>query len=146
MHHNRKYLYIAKRLIRTLPEFADIAESEVRIAFLSSYKAKVRNHKVIFAECNKVDDKYSWCCKYDFFIVVYEPNIEDFTEDQIEILIRHELHHVGIDYDKDDEIKYYVVPHDVEEFWEIINQHGLKWSDTNATGDESEQPKGTKTE
>ena len=145
MFHNRKYLYIAKKLIRTLPEFADMVESDVRIAYLSSYKAKVRNHKVIFAECHKVDDKYSWCCKYDFFIVVYEPNVEDFTDEQKEILIRHELHHVGIDYDGE-EIKYYVVPHDVEEFWEIINQHGLKWSDTNATRDESEQSESIKTE
>ncbi len=48
----------------------------------------------------------------DFFIVVYEPNIEYFTDRQIEILLRHELHHVGIDFDGN-ENKYYIVPHDV---------------------------------
>ena len=137
MQHNRKYREIARRLIQTLPEFHDIAESDVRIAYLSSQKEKKKNHKIIFAECNKVDEKYSWCCKYDFFIVVYEPNVIDFSEEQIEILIRHELHHVGIDYDGE-EIKYYVVPHDVEEFWEIINEHGLNWSDVNAKRDASE--------
>lgn len=138
MKHNRKYGRIARRLIRVLPEFIDLAESDVRIAYLSSQKEKKRNHKIIFAECHKVDEKYDWCCKYDFFIVVYEPNVIDFSDKQIEILIRHELHHVGIDYDGE-EIKYYVVPHDVEEFWEIINEHGLNWSDVNAKGDGSEQ-------
>lgn len=137
MWHNKKYGMIARRLIRTLPEFLDIAESDVRIAYLSSAKEKKKNHRIIFAECNKVDEKYAWCCKYDFFIVVYEPNVTDFSEEQIEILIRHELHHVGIDYGGE-EISYYVVPHDVEEFWEIINEYGLKWSDVNAKGNTSE--------
>lgn len=129
MRHERKYGRIARRLIRTLPEFADIAESDVRIAYLSSQKEKKQDHKIVFAECCKVDPKYTWCCLYDFFIVVYEPNIADFTEEQIEILLRHELHHVGIEY-ADTGLKYYIVPHDIEEFWEIIHDHGLHWSDT----------------
>lgn len=120
-------MIIAKRLIRQLPEFADIRDSDVRIAYLSSEKPKSKNRKIIFAECCKVDEKYAWCCPYDFFIVVYEPNIAYFTDKQIEILIRHELHHVGIEY-TDQGLKYYVVPHDVEEFWEIIREYGLNWS------------------
>ena len=120
-------MIIAKRLIRQLPEFADIRDSDVRIAYLSSQKEKQKNHQIIYAECCKVDAKYDWCCHYDFFIVVYEPNIAHFTDKQIEILIRHELHHVGIEY-TDQGLKYYVVPHDVEEFWDIIREHGLDWS------------------
>ena len=54
-----------------------------------------------------------------------------FTEEQLRILIRHELHHVGIEY-TDLGLKYYIVPHDVEEFWEIIHDHGLEWSEVNA--------------
>lgn len=123
---------IAKRLIQTLPEFEELWEAGVRVAYLSSQKEKVKNHRVIFAECCKVDEKYDWCCKYDFFIIVYEPNVADFNAEQIEILIRHELHHIGIEY-ADTGIKYYVVPHDVEEFWEIIHDHGLDWSEVNAT-------------
>ena len=138
MKHNRKYRDIGRRLINTLPEFADLLESDVKIAYLSSQKEKTKNHKIIFAECHKVEEKYSWCCKYDFFIVVYEPNIADFTEKQIEILIRHELHHVGIEY-TDLGLKYYIVPHDVEEFWKIINDHGLDWSEVNAERGQPEQ-------
>ncbi len=127
MKHNRKYLNIAKRLIRTLPEFGDIAASEVRIAYLSSWEEKKKEQKVIFAECTKVNKNYRWCCPYDFFITVYEPNVEDFTNKQLETLIRHELHHVGIDF-SGNEIRYYIVPHDVEEFRDIINECGIDWS------------------
>lgn len=127
MWHNRKYREIAKRLIRTLPEFEDVREAEPRVAYLSSGQEKVKNRRIVFAECCKVDEKYAWCCHYDFFIVVYEPNIENFSEEQIVTLIRHELHHIGIDY-TDNGIEYYAKPHDVEEFWEIINDCGLNWS------------------
>jgi len=137
MRHERRYGRIARRLIRTLPEFADIKESDVRIAYLSSQKEKISNRKIVFGECCKVEEKYAWTCPYDFFIVIYEPNIVDFDDHQLETLIRHELHHVGIEY-TDNGLKYYIVPHDVEEFWEIIRECGLDWSDRNAKGGESE--------
>lgn len=132
MKHSREYRLIARRLIQTLPEFDDLRDADVKIAYLSSQKEKTKNHKIIFAECCKVEEKYEWCCKYDFFIIVYEPNVTDFTNKQKEILIRHELHHVGIEY-TDNGIRFYVAPHDVEEFWEIIKEHGLDWSEVNAT-------------
>ena len=138
MEHNKRYRMIANKLLRTLPEFEDLKNSDVKIAYLSSDEPKKKDRRLIFAECCRVDDKYKWCCNYDFFIVVYEPNISWFTEEQINILIRHELHHVGIDY-SGSEVKYYIVPHDVEEFWEIINEHGLKWSEENAKRDQPKQ-------
>ena len=88
MEHSKKYRLMANKLIRTLPEFADIKAAKVKIAYLSS--------------------------------LVYEPNVVGFSEKQMETLLRHELHHVGIDFEKD-ETGFYVVPHDVEEFWDIID-------------------------
>jgi hypothetical protein len=131
MWHNRKCRLIAQRLIRTLPEFEELREVKPRIAYLGSMEEKKKNKKIVCAECFKVEDKYSWCCNYDFFIVVYEPNVIEFTKQQLEILMRHELHHVGIEY-KDKGIEFYIVPHDIEEFWDIIREHGLNWSDTYA--------------
>ena len=131
--HCRKYRDIAKRLIRTLPEFEEIREAAPRVAYLRSGEEKIKNHRIVFAECCKVDGKYAWCCPYDFFIVVYAPNVMDFSDFQIETLLRHELHHIGIEY-TDSGIRFYARPHDVEEFWEIIHDHGLSWSETNATG------------
>lgn len=129
MKHCKKYRLIGQKLIRTLPEFGDIAASGVKIAYIESYEEKKKNGKIIYADCAKVNERYRWCCKYDFFITVYEPNVMDFTEEQLEILIRHELHHVGVNFDGS-YISYYLAPHDVEEFWDIINEHGLEWDKT----------------
>ena len=115
-------------MIEKLPEFSDIADSDVAIAYLSSGKEKKTAHKRILGECIKVEANYKWICPYDFMIVIYEPNITGFNDYQVETLIRHELHHIGIDY-TDTGLKYYIVPHDVEEFWHIINDCGLDWSD-----------------
>lgn len=131
MEHNREYRLIAQRLLKTLPEFEELRTVKPRIAYLTSMAEKKKNKKIVCAECFLVEEKYKWCCPYDFFIVVYVPNVIGFTKEQLEILMRHELHHVGIDY-KDSGIDFYIVPHDIEEFWDIIHEHGLNWSDVYA--------------
>ena len=123
-----EYAKIGRRLIRTLPEFEDIRDQKVRIAYLVSDEEKKKGKtKLVCADCTQVNSRYEWCCKYDFMITVYEPNVEYFTDHQKEILIRHELHHIGIDYDGV-EPSFFIVPHDVEEFWDIIDRYGLEWS------------------
>lgn len=133
MRHNRRYGEIGRKLIRTLPEFEEIREAGPRIAYLSSYKQKMKKTHAVCGECFRVEEKYFWCCSYDFFIVIYEPNVMAFNAAQIETLIRHELHHIGIEY-TDSGIDYFVKPHDVEEFWEIIADCGLTWSATDGAG------------
>ena len=60
-------------------------------------------------------------------ITIYEPNICYFTDEQLEILIWHELKHIGIKPDSVEE-EYFVIPHDYEEFREIVDAHGLDWA------------------
>ena len=59
---------------------------------------------------------------------MFEPNTERFTDDQLRILLLHELMHVGIEKDGNEE-KYRIVPHDVEEFKAIIERYGVDWAD-----------------
>ena len=131
MKHSKEYRLIGQKLIRTLEEFSDIQASGVKIAYLSSDEEKTKNHKIVFGECHKVPKNMKWCCKYDFYIVIYDMNIINFNNKQLETLIRHELHHVGIDFDGY-ETTYYLEPHDKEEFDVIIAECGLDWSDVNA--------------
>lgn len=144
LQHSKEYRQIANRLIKTLPEFRDIREAKPKIAYLVSDEEKKQNRKIILGDCNLVSNRYKWCCPYDFFIVIYEPNIEvyGFGDKQKETLMRHELHHVGIDFEGV-ENKYYIVPHDIEEFWHIIDDCGLRWCELNAERREPEQPEGT---
>jgi hypothetical protein len=55
------------------------------------------------------------------------PNVDGMTERQLEILMYHELLHVGMTEDGED-VKYIVNPHDVEEFRTIIDKYGIDWS------------------
>lgn len=125
MYQNEQYAEIGQRLIRTLPEFEDIQDAT--IAYLSSEKQKKSRGKVILGECVKVTPNYQWCCPYDFMIIIYDQNIAGFNDKQLETLIRHELHHVGVEMTNTG-YRYFIVPHDIEEFYEILKDCGHDWS------------------
>ena len=115
-----KYMEMGEKIVSELfPKLLN-----VRIAWLASDKVKCTNGKTVFADCRKVSEQYDWCCDYDFIITVYEPNVANFTEDQMNILLEHELMHIGVE-----ENRYYIVPHDAEEFIEIIRKYGIDWAE-----------------
>lgn len=124
---NEDYARIGAELIQAEKSLNWIRETEVSIGFMSSNKAKVSNGKTVFGQCERVPDRYKAFIPYDFLITVYEPNVIDFTSQQIRILLHHELLHCGVNMNA--EPTYKVVPHDVEEFNEIIDRYGLDWSE-----------------
>jgi len=126
---SEKYTEIAHRLIQTKPALQYIHDSAVSIVYLSSDEEKKKNRRAVLGDCTKVNPRYSWCCPFDFMITVYEPNCAELNEAQLEVLIYHELQHVGIDDAEGIEPTYYVAPHDIEEFWTIIDEYGLKWNE-----------------
>lgn len=125
MQQNKEYAEIGQRLINTLSELNDI--KDVSIVYLSSEQQKKRNGKIIYGQCVKVANNYKWCCPADFMVIIYDQNIAGFNDKQIETLIRHELHHIGVRQTTKGE-SYYIVPHDVEEFEEILKDCGYDWS------------------
>ena len=124
---NEEYEEIGKRLIKRDKLLRDIRNSSVRIVFLSSDHEKNSKGRIIYGECEKIPDKYKWIIPYDFAITIFEPNVERFDEKQIRILILHELLHVGIELDGNEE-KYYVRPHDIEDFRVILKRYGKDWA------------------
>ena len=125
---NDKYSEIGQKLIDTEPSLEYIRDSEATIIYLSSDQEKKKSGRAVCGECEKVPSKYKWAVPCDFTITVFEPNVERFTEEQMEILILHELLHVGIEKDGNEET-YSIIPHDVEEFEDIIKRYGLHWND-----------------
>lgn len=124
---NERYAEIGTELIQAEPELKYIADSNVTIIYLSSEQEKKSNGKLIFGQCEKVPDKYKWAVPCDFTITVFEPNVERFTDEQIRILLFHELLHVGIELDGNEEV-YSIVPHDIEDFRLIIDRYGMDWN------------------
>lgn len=124
---NEHYSEIATELIKTEPILEYIRDSEVTILYLSSDYEKKSKGKLVCGECEKIPDKYKWSIPCDFTITVYEPNVLDFTQEQLRILLLHELLHVGIQSSEGGE-KYTVIPHDIEEFRHIIERYGIDWN------------------
>ena len=124
---NDEYTKLANELIETAPELEYIRDSNVSLVVLSSDHEKKSKGRITHGECEKVPGKYRWGIPFDFTITVYEPNVERFSDDQMRILLLHELLHVGVDQDGGEET-YYVVPHDLEDFRSIVNRFGADWS------------------
>ena len=129
---NEKYAEIATELIENEPALVDIANSTATIIYLSSEQKKTAGGKTIFAQCERVPDKYKWGIPCEFTITVFEPNVEGFTDEQFKILLFHELLHVGIEFNEDGTESYSIVPHDLEDFKLIIDRFGTDWSKTDA--------------
>lgn len=125
---NEHYAEIARELIETEPELEDIRDSEATIIYLSSEHEKTSDGKVVLGQCEKIQEKYKWAIPCDFTITLFKPNIEDLTEEQIRIVLLHELLHVGIRYDKEGNEDYYCKPHDVEDFRLLIDRYGIDWA------------------
>lgn len=118
---------LANKVIREHEDLHWIREAQIRIGFAMSDREKRNNQKVIYGECHKVPPLWSAWVPYDFCIVFYaDAGLMD--EEQLEILMWHELKHVGTDSAGTPMI----VPHDIEDFYAIINEHGLGWNRTGA--------------
>lgn len=124
---NENYAKIGAELIETEDALRYIKESNASIVYLSSEHKKTGNHKIIHAQCEKIAEKYKWGIPADFTITVFEPNVEKFTEEQMRILIFHELLHIGIEVGDDGEETYSIIPHDLEDFKLIIDRYGTDW-------------------
>lgn len=128
---NEQYAEIGADLIAKEKELEHIKDSDVTIIYLSSEHEKKGSRKRILGECEKVPEKWKWAVPGDFTITVFEPNVERLSPEQLRILIFHELLHVGIEKDGNEE-KYYIVPHDIEDFRTILERYGMEWSNDEA--------------
>lgn len=125
---NEHYAEIGRKLIESEPALEKVRYSEATIVYLSSEHERTSNGKIILGQCERIPDKYKWAIPCDFTITLFEPNLEGLTEEQIRIVILHELMHVGIREGREGNEDYYVVPHDIEDFRLILERYGIDWA------------------
>lgn len=125
---NEKYAEIAAKIIKEEELLTDIANSHATIVYLSSDKEKKNKDKVVHAECERIQDKHKWAIPADYTITVYEPNCIGFSEEQMRILLFHELLHIDIKYNPDGTETYATRDHDYADFKVIIDRYGTDWS------------------
>ena len=84
---SEEFAEIGARVIEKEDSLVDIRNSQATIVYLTSETAKTQNGKKVCGQCEKVPDKYKWSIPADFTITVFLPNIENFTDEQKEVLI-----------------------------------------------------------
>ena len=124
---SERYAYLAQELINSDPLLAHIRASNATILYLSSDHEKASRGRLVYGECEKIADKHKWAIPADFTITVYEPNCAGMNDERICRLLFHELLHVGIKVNKDGEERYFVRPHDLEDFRACVDRWGADW-------------------
>lgn len=112
------------RVRKAHPDLDWLREVKVRIGYAMSSREKTKDERIVFAECHKVKPLYQAFIPYDFLIVFYEPNAMLMNDAQQEILMYHELLHIGMD----DNGYLKIRPHDVEDFRVILDEYGMDWN------------------
>ena len=126
---NENYKRIAEGLIDSEPELEYIKDSRVRIAYLESDQCKKSGKdRLVQGECEKVAAKNQWAIDYDFTITIFVNNVIGMNEEQVKILLFHELMHICIDVKEDGEEVYSTRKHDIEDFKLIVKKYGMDWS------------------
>lgn len=108
---------LAEQIIEVKEDLFHIREYEV--GFLYSDTEKQNNGCLVYADCTKTNGLLKYYSGYDFIITIYEPNVLDLTEEQLQILLYHELLHIGTDGK--------LRQHSVQDFHQILYQYGLDW-------------------
>lgn len=127
---SEEYAQVAADLIANEEALVDIANSQATIVYLSSWQKKKSEGKPVCALCERVPEKYKWGIPCDYTITVYEENVAYFTEEQIRILLFHELLHIKITFNEDGTETYGINPHDLSDFKLIVDRYGTDWANT----------------
>ena len=69
----------------------------------------------------------------DFLVTFYKPHSDFLDEEQMRTLMYHELRHIG--YNPNTE-RSFIVPHEVEDFLDIIRKYGPCWCEADMDDDE----------
>lgn len=108
------------------------ALAAVNIGFLFRDKAPVSRTRVVLGMTIKVDDRNHVYSGKDAIVEIGADTWSQLDDELREILIDHELHHIGVELDEQGHTvltdngrpKIFMKPHDIEEFGVIIDRYG----------------------
>lgn len=112
---------LGESVLYKMPDLRHILDFEVKIAYVLSYEEKKDKRRRILAETKKVTGTMTALLPYDVVITFYQPNIMDFTPNQLKILMWHELKHIDITTTG----QVTIAPHEIEDWVIILKQCGL---------------------
>lgn len=126
---NKHYEELAEKIIEKEDSLRNVANGHARIVYLESdFPKKDGKDMAVLGQCEKVAARHKWAINYDFMITIFKPNTLGMSEEQLKILLFHELLHVGIERNDEGGEIYSIRKHDFTEFREIVERYGANWS------------------
>ena len=108
---------------------------DARILVLYCDQDKKSRGKRVFADTKKTNELYEFITGYDFIITFYA-GVEMMSASALRVLAYHELLHIGYEVRGMSVVKW-IIPHDVEDFRDVIWRFGVDWA---LLADKAEEP------
>ena len=99
------------------------------IECLFTDKGRKRAGRTIIATCEAVSPTYNFLTGKDFVIMIFDKVWEKLADKEKRYVLDHELCHAFVGENRQGEPVYKTVPHDLEEFNEIVERYGLMQRD-----------------
>lgn len=96
-----------------------------KIAYLWCSKDMKSGGKIALAQVQKVGPRVKALLEYDFIITISSPIWKTLSDEARYGILDHELYHIFVDEDSAGEPKYQLLKHDVEEFTNVVLNHGI---------------------
>lgn len=99
----------------------------VNFVFIFKEKASKKGGKIVIAKVRKVraKEKIAYDSDVDFVIEIGHNAWEELNDKQKEAVIFHELCHCLVDENEEGEKELSILPHEIEEFADVIEVYGL---------------------
>ncbi|MFA4870963.1 MAG: putative metallopeptidase [Pedobacter sp.] len=116
---------VAKELFQKHTKDLGLAVDPSKIIFLRTDKKK----KNAFAYCSLINEEYALLTDKKFFIVIVNKNYDKLeTPEEKQYVVLHEMMHCYFDLDNDDEDKFAIRKHNIENFQELTKDPNWKLS------------------
>lgn len=109
----------AKKLIEEREELEHVSLGEYEIDYLMCDKELKSGGRPVLADIRAIRGINAFYIPYDYVVTIYEPNVMDLSDSQMQVLLLHELMHISEDGN--------LRSHDVQDFYTILRQFGLGW-------------------
>lgn len=113
---------LAEKVIEKREELHFIRDFEISVGYVRSTEAKRSGKKITYADIRKLNEIFKAYLPFDFIVTFYA-DAELLTENQIAILMLHELKHIEVG-----RRGLVIRPHDIEDFEDILRQYGINWN------------------
>lgn len=117
------------------PEIAQIAANVIKKEKLDVSRARIsylmvspQIGKNVHGKCIKCNSELTYYADVDYIIEISKLTWDLLDEKARYLLVYHELLHIHIAYDEQkDDYKFLIRKHDIEDFREIVDRHGVDW-------------------